>query len=189
MGYYFKKYESALWRRAEERASAMPVYPGSHRGKAANQVGALGEVIFEDFLERQGIAFVPRYQTTEDLEVLGDTIDVKTKDRTVRIEPHYDCSVPLYNHEHQRPSRYVFVSLLRNRSDVRSTLNRFTKGFLVGWCTLERLESIGKQWNASETDPANGTTFWTACMNIAVQELNGMDDLLEDYRRRSRCLV
>ena len=186
MGYYVKEYDAALWRVAEERASAMPVYAGSHRKEAANQVGALGEVVFEYFLKRKGIPYTPRYETTEDLLVNGDTIEVKTKDRTVRPRPDYDCSVPLYNHEHQRPARYVFVSLYRDRDDRRRTIDRFTRVWLLGWCTLGQLEAIGRKWDAGETDPANGTTFWTACVNVAIGELSDMDSLVEDYRRRQR---
>lgn len=186
MRYYVKEYDATLWRIAEERAAAMPVYAGSHRGRAANQVGALGEVVFEHFLEKSGIPYTARYETTEDLLVCGDTLEVKTKDRTVRPKQCYDCSVPLYNHDHQRPNRYVFVSLLRQRNDTRESITRFSKAWLLGWCTLERLDQVGVQWNANETDPSNGTTFWTSCVNIAVRDLNGMDDLIADYQRRSR---
>ena len=183
MAFYVKEYDAALWRRAEERALAMPIYVGSHRGKAANQVGALGEVLFEHLLEQHGIPFVQKYETTEDLEVFGDTIDVKTKDRTVRPELGYDCTVPLYNHEHQRPSRYVFASLLRARGDERESIGRFTKAYLIGWCTLERMET-GKVWEADEVDPSNGTRFWTACKNLYLSDLSPMNEMLEDYKGR-----
>lgn len=108
MQYFVKKYNKDIWDLAQERALAMPVYGMSHRKFAANQVGALGEVVFESFLEHHQIPFTPRYRTTEDLGILGDTIDVKTKDRTVYPRADYDCTVPLYNHEHQRPTRYAF---------------------------------------------------------------------------------
>ena len=113
-----KNYDADIWRAAAERAAATPVYAGSHRKEAANQVGALGELVFESLLTAHGIPFQARYQTTEDLEILGDTVEVKTKDRTARPQPGFGCSVPLYNHEHQRPSRYLFFSLLRDRTDL-----------------------------------------------------------------------
>lgn len=183
--YYVKDFDPSLWRIAEERAAGMPVYTGSHRGKAANQVGALGEVLFEYLLTAHGISFVPRYETTEDLEVCGDTIDVKTKDRTVAPRRHYECSVPLYNHEHQRPAIYVFVSLLRSKFDKRTTNERFTKAFIVGWCTLGEIDAKGTLKRTNEVDRSNGTRFWTACKNLAISDLNPMADLLGEYALRS----
>lgn len=184
MGYYVKSYDAELWSKAQERASATPIYEKSHRGAAANQVGALGEVVFEYFLEKKRIPFSSKYQTTEDLEVYGDTIDVKTKDRTVRPEGGYDCTVPLYNHDHQRPTRFVFVSLLRARGDERATIERFTKAFVLGWCEFEKIDS-GKVWEEGEVDPSNGTKFWTACKNIYVHDLHSMEEFVRDYRRRT----
>lgn len=179
-----KNYDADIWRAAAERAAATPVYAGSHRKEAANQVGALGELVFESLLTAHGIPFQARYQTTEDLEILGDTVEVKTKDRTARPQPGFGCSVPLYNHEHQRPSRYVFVSLLRDRADTRETLDRFTRAYVVGWSTLAQVDA-GRTWSAGEVDPDNGTRFWTACKNVLVNQLRPMEELLAEYRRRA----
>lgn len=163
----------------------MPVYAGSHRKGAANEVGALGEVVFESFLAGHGIPFTPRYATTDDLELFGATADVKTKDRTVRPQPHHECSVPLYNHEHQRPSFYVFVSLLRDRKAAVPGIERFTCAYLLGWASLKQVDS-GKRWEAGEVDPENGTQFWTACLNLAIRDLRPMEVLVERAERRLR---
>lgn len=185
MIYYVKEFDRNLWDRAQERASKMPIYPGSHRGMAANQVGALGEVVFEHFLFRHEIPFIQRYATTEDLAVLGDTLEVKTKDRTVRPRGDHDCTVPLYNHDHQRPTKFVFVSLLRTRGDNRMQMDRFLKAYLLGWCSLEKMDS-GREWGAGDVDESNGTKFWTACKNIYVRDLRPMGEMVEEYRRRMR---
>jgi hypothetical protein len=183
MRYHVKAYDKRLWDRAQERALAMPVYENSHRKFKANQVGALGEVVFEAFLEHYNIPFTASYKTTEDIKVFGDTIDIKTKDRTVYPQPEYDCTVPLYNHEHQRPSRYVFVSLLRNATDTGENIERFSAAYLVGWCTLDRMEQ-GKIWEEDEVDPRNGTKFWTRCKNVYISDLRPMTELVLDYLAR-----
>lgn len=128
-------YRQDVWSRAADRAAQMPIYAGSHRRGAANELGALGEVIFEEFLRSHGIPFDPRYETTEDLLLFDATVEVKTKDRTVNPQPHYECSVPLYNHEHQR---------------------------------------------------SNGTTFWTSCRNLRIDQLRKLPQLLEACERAKR---
>lgn len=176
-------YDEHLWELAAERARRMPVYAGSHRKAAANEVGALGEVVFEDYLARHGIPFTPRYVTTDDLELFGATVDVKTKDRTVHPRPHHGCSVPLYNHEHQRPSLYVFVSLYRDKGSSLPGIKRFTSAFLLGWASLRQVDA-GRRWEAGETDPENGTRFWTACLNLAVQDLRPIKELVDRAHQR-----
>lgn len=76
MGYYVKDYDVGLWEKACQRAEAMPIYGNSHREFAANQVGALGEVVFENLLDHFGIPFEPAYGTTQDLLIGGESFDV-----------------------------------------------------------------------------------------------------------------
>lgn len=177
-------YREPLWALAEARASAMPVYRGSHRQRAANQVGALGEVVVEDYLRLNGVPFSSNYQTTSDISIFGATVDIKTKDRTVPPEPDYDCSVPLYNHAHQRPDMYIFVSLCRERSDQSLALSRFKAAYILGWASLRRVDAVGRRWRAEETDPANGTTFWTDCLNLRISQLAGMQRIIDRAHER-----
>ena len=81
---------------------------------------------------------------------------------------NYDNSVPLYNHEHQRPDWYIFVSLLRDTSADKNDISRFREAHIVGAIDIVTLETIGKTWKEGETDPDNGTTFWTSCINVSV---------------------
>jgi hypothetical protein len=117
-----------------------------------------------------------------DLEVLGDTIDVKTKDRTVYPLGCYDCSVPLYNHEHQRPERFVFVSLFREKGNNGERIERFIKAYIVGWCTLEQVDR-GEVWAQGDVD-TNGIEFWTACKNVHIKDLRRMTEMLAEYQAR-----
>lgn len=172
----------ALLETAFERAKLQPIYEYSHRKKEANIVGCLGEVVFEKFLAHFGIEFEDcRHGTEHDYRVSGYTVDVKTKDRTVAPRLDFDNSVPLYNHEHQRPDYYYFVSLLRNPAIDARNPNRFTHAFLVGAIDLETLDRDGTRWEAGQTDPTNGTTFWTACMNVTMGQLLSNETILSRF--------
>ena len=96
---------------------------------------------------------------------------MKTKDRTAKPKKHYDNSVPLYNHSHQRPNYYYFISLLRKSHDNSDSIRRFSQAFIVGGIDLETLEKIGTRWKAGETDLRNGTKFWTDCINVSMEQL------------------
>ena len=171
---------------ARERAEELPVYEYSHRQKEANLVGCIGEVAFECFLHHFGVEFEDhRHGTEHDYVVGGYTVDVKTKDRTVNPRIEFDNSVPLYNHEHQRPDYYYFVSLLRSPSAGHSRAERFTAANLVGGIDLGTLDSQGTKWGEGQTDPSNGTMFWTACMNVTMAQLLSNQEMLERFGGRA----
>ena len=157
--------------RARRRAAEYPVLPGSHRGVAANEIGALGEVVAESWLARNEVRFKSVRTTRTDL-VLSDnsTLEIKTKDRTVAPKLDYEASIPLYNHEHQQPDYYLFVSLERRRGQS-SNLENFHTAHIVGASSVRRMHEHGKVWKAGETDLDNGTTFWTDCLNIKIKKL------------------
>ena len=52
------------WSIASKRVLEIPIYKGSHRGLNANQVGSLGEVVFEEFLELNKIDTQPIFPVT-----------------------------------------------------------------------------------------------------------------------------
>src|SRR5690554_8220310 len=118
---------SEILARAEERASGLPIFEGSHRELQANIIGCIGEVVFHDFLVRNGVTFEDLTKRT-DLDYIINrkiSVDVKTKDRTVTPQKHFSNSVPLYNHEYQRPDFYYFISLLRDRESDQNDIRRF----------------------------------------------------------------
>ena len=122
------------WELANKRVESSKVYKLSHRGEEANQVGFLGEIVFEEFLKKNGIKFIDdRIKTTHDYVINSLTVDLKTKDRTVRPKKHYDNSVPKYNHEHQRPKFYYFISLLRDKNNKSKKNKSIYRSFLDGW--------------------------------------------------------
>ena len=96
----------------------MKIYELSHRGRGWQTASArIGEVVFERWLEHHGVRFDWLPNTQYDYRIAEETVEVKTKDRTVKPLPGYDASVPDYNVNHQRPDWYAFLSLLRTGSD------------------------------------------------------------------------
>ena len=177
-----------MLRAAYERAKALPEYEYSHRKLQANFVGCIGELVMGDFFRRKGVQFSDdRHQTTHDFLVSnGITLDVKTKDRTVKPRRNYDNSVPLYNHEHQRPDYYYFVSLLRNRKRPVVDIYRFSHAFIVGGLDIATWEAKGRVWEADETDPDNGTTFWISCINVSMVDLLSNKEMLSIFRAAAK---
>lgn len=155
---------------AQRLCDERPTYRGSHRGAPANVVGALGEVLALEFLTGNGLRFVHDDTTTHDLRFpVGHTLDVKTKDRTVAPKAHYECSVPQYNHDHQRPNYYLFVSLQRPR-DIPTGITAFHTGYICGAASLAQVDRAPLR-RTGDIDPSNGIRFWTACHNLRIDRL------------------
>jgi|GEM_PF-2350974 len=168
---------------AQARADGLPVFEYSHRERDANIVGCIGEVVFERFLEHFQVPFDNRTELTDhDYVVNGLRLDVKTKDRTVLPRRNYDNSVPLYNHEHQRPDFYYFVSLYRDASEPVSALGRFKEACIVGGIDISSLDAHGLTWDAGQVDPDNGTKFWTSCINVTMAQLLSNSEMLQLLR-------
>lgn len=174
---------SSHWDAAYDRVENSKIFKNSHRKKEANQVGYLGEVVFEEFLKNNTINFIDdRKETTHDYSISDSlTLDLKTKDRTVKPLKHFDNSVPLYNHEHQRPLYYYFISLLRYRSDKSKYITRFTHAFILGGIDIATLEKEGKNWKKDQVDPSNGTKFWTDCINVSMEQLIDNNEMLKIF--------
>lgn len=173
-----------MWIAAETISDNLPIYTKSHREKAANQVGSLGEVLAEYWFGLNSINFNDeRFETTHDYRFSNNkTVDVKTKDRKVSPLPEYDCSVPIYNHEHQRPDYYLFISLQMERNDESENIRRFKKGYILGGANREYLEKFGKIWKKDQIDPDNGTKFWTDCINIRINQLASLDKCITAWK-------
>jgi len=144
------------------------VYNRSMRGKEANLVGAYGEVLVFDHLKSIGLEPKFAHKTTHDIEVSGYTVDVKTKERTVQPKPYYGCTVPAYNHSHQKPDYFIFVSLLSEKSKAKY---RFSRGWILGKISYDGLESNSKRWSAGDVDPDNGWVVTIDCYNIPAKSL------------------
>lgn len=160
------------WNVATKRSTKMPVLRKSYRKRFANIVGSLGEHIAERWFRENDILFTSETQkTTHDYRLRnGLVIDVKTKDRTVPPRLHYECSVPLYNHEHQKPDYYLFISLQRESGEP-SFARAFKFAYVLGICGQAALHEKGLRWSTGEVDLSNGTKFCTSCINVPIGEL------------------
>ena len=123
---------------------------------------------------------------TRDLRLLNnETIDVKTKERSTVPRLNFDCSVALYNHEHQRPNYYFFVSLRRNNKANRQDLRRFTHAYLVGAINQKQLHSYGRVIPANTIDHDNGMKNWTSMINISLDKLTSCENVKNKWSRVS----
>jgi hypothetical protein len=166
------------------RSGALPIFDNSHRGVDANLIGSIGELAFERFLDHHAISFRDDRTSTRHDYVVGrsTTIDVKTKDRTCWPRTGFDNSVPLYNHGHQRPDYYYFVSLLRDPEASADDPRRFKFANMVGGISQAGLGQVGVEWKREQVDPSNGMKFWTACINVGTPDLASNDEMLAILR-------
>lgn len=75
--------------RAVEILRDLPVWKGSHRGEAANQVGVLGEVIVREQLSLRGVPAKPIFTTSHDLELSSTNIRGTPRQRRPAIPLRY----------------------------------------------------------------------------------------------------
>jgi hypothetical protein len=142
----------------------------SFRGPQGYQVGRLGELVVMDWLTSRGVMFEEIFSTSFDLMVEGEKWEIKSKERTVDPKPYYDCTVPAYNHEHQQPAVFCFVSL---RSTGKSDdINRFVDAHILGTIRLDDLTSRARYLTPESPPDFNGWVPTIACYNIRVEELD-----------------
>lgn len=174
----------SLYREIEFRTKNLPIHKKSHRKDEANGIGCFGEVIAEQWMIRHNISFTPELKNTKyDYKLeSGLTIDVKAKDRRFKPRMDFDNSAPLYNHTHQRPDYFLFISLERNKDDYSKDLRRFHTAHIVGSIGYEELDKIGIPFLEDEKDWRNGTKFWTDCLNIEMWQLIELKETIEIFK-------
>lgn len=180
MGYLIHELKASTIEAALVRSSEVGVLEGSHRKEAANFVGSIGEIVFKACMKQHNVDVENLTDRTDmDYRLQGRfTVDVKTKDRTVFPKADYDNSIPLYNHEHQRPDYFFFISLVRDKKADVNDPYRFTHACLVGGIDQAGLEQQGTVWKKDQVDPRNGTKFWTDCINVAMTDLISTKDFV-----------
>ena len=181
--FYKVELGSYHWELGKERSDGMPILNKSHRGREANQVGCLGEVLIEEFFTTHVVRFKDkRKEYTHDYNINQRFfLDVKTKDRTVAPRLYYENSVPVYQMGYQKPDFYYFVSLYRDRETDGTDIRRFKEGYIVGGINRNKLFKVGKLWEKGSTDESNGTHFWTDCINIKMSDLIPNDSMINIF--------
>ena len=149
------------------------VYKRSMRGEEGTRVGAIGEAVLVDYLRDHNMEVIDKRKSTRyDLLVNNKRVEVKTKDRTVAPKPFYECSVPSYNHSHQIPDWFYFISLYREGKV-------FKKAYLLGGMTYQQLSQEGVKMNKGEVDERNGWLCRESCININIEKLISNSMMLE----------
>jgi hypothetical protein len=154
---------------AQERADATPELRRSMRGRLGNEVGAMGELVAMRYFDMIGVKYRDEGQINHDLWTAHGTVDVKSKERTVRPQKHYDCTVPDYNTEVQLPDWYLFVSLLSEKKS-RGT-SRFKQGWVLGSMGRQQFHDCATLWEPGTHDASNDWEATIPCWNVPVSQL------------------
>ncbi|HEY7821676.1 MAG TPA: hypothetical protein VIG24_02525, partial [Acidimicrobiia bacterium] len=135
---------------------------------AGNEVGAMGELVAMRYLDAQGVMYLDEGKVNHDLRTAHGTMDVKTKERTVVPQPHYDCTVPDYVGDAQNQDWYLFVSLL---SDGSTGTRRFRRGWVLGTIRRDEFYAQATEWKPGIRDLSNGWEATIRCWNVPVSAL------------------
>ncbi len=145
--------------RAKKKAATVGNLQGSITGSLSNVVGAIGEIVVEDYAGGE-----PVNSKDFDLLIKNRRVDVKTKRCNTTPSPNYDCSVAAHGSKQDCDS-YVFVRILTDHS----------KAWILGEVTKENFYAKATRYNRGDVDPSNGFTFRADCYNLAIQELEKVD--------------
>ena len=153
-------------------------YKRSMRGEEGTNIGAIGEYVAKDYLEGFGLAVSDnrgtKTATRYDFLVNGKSVEVKTKDRTVPPKSFYECSVPLYNHSHQKPDWFIFLSLHRIDTPYMND-SRYEDAYILGMTTYDFIEKEGITVMKGEVDESNGWMCKESCINLPIDKLFGVE--------------
>lgn len=142
-----------------KEAKRMGNLHGSIENGDGNYAGLFGEVLFTTVFDGER-------DNTYDYDVHRDdrTIDVKTKRRSVRPEPYYDCSISDYNTE-QECDAYYFVSVQYDYSEAS----------LLGYLPTDEYYDVAEFREEGDVDPDNGFEFKADCWNVSIEDLRQFD--------------
>lgn len=142
----------------------------SFKGPKGFQVGSFGELIVMDWLAKTGKNWAPVFSTQHDLLVGTERWEIKTKERSVEPQPHYECTVPAYNHEHQVPDRFIFVSVQSDKNT--SGAQRFKKAHILGTIRYNDLELKCQLQTPQDAPANNGWVATINCYNVRIDQLD-----------------
>lgn len=140
---------------AKQEARKLGDLNGSIENGKGNYAGIFGEVLFTELIGG-------RRRNTYDYDIIynGLKIDVKTKRRSVKPQPHYEASIADHNTS-QDCDLYYFIS-------VRDTYEHAT---FLGHLSPEEYFERAAFHEAGEKDPDNGFEFKADCYNVPHAEL------------------
>lgn len=124
-----------------------------------NLAGFIGEFVAADF-------YGAKVENTFEYDLVlpnGDTIDVKSKQTSVKPLEHYDCSIASSKtSKRQSCDYYVFVRVL----------NDFSKAWVLGWKSNEDYFNEARFLKKGTKDGDNKFTVRADCYNLEIKDLN-----------------
>ena len=142
--------------KAKVKSAQMGALNNSIRQGDGNVVGFIGEQIAQ-----QVLGATERNSYHYDLVLPnGLTVDVKTKQTTVKPRTDYDCSVAAFNTK-QKCDYYAFV---RVKSDL-------TTGWYLGSYKKQEYFQNAVALKKGQVDPSNNFTVKADCYNMKISDL------------------
>lgn len=141
---------------ARESAADMGKLRNSITNGGGNLAGFLGEAIAQQVLGGT-------LQNTYDYDLVlsdGTTVDVKTKQTSVKPLPHYSCSVAELNTK-QQCDYYCFVRVK----------NDFTVGWYLGVYKKEAYYKDAEYLEKGSIDTTNNYVVKSSCFNLPISAL------------------
>lgn len=144
--------------KAREKATEMGRLKNSILRGGGNVAGFLGEIIAEEALNAKENNTYNYDLTMKD----GKTVDVKTKQTSVKPKPHYGCTVSKASAK-QQCDYYAFVRVK----------NDFTVGWFLGMMPKQEFLDKAKFWKKGDLDTDNNYVVRADCYTLSIAELNG----------------
>lgn len=145
--------------------------------------GTIGEVAVETWLQSNQIWFEDdRGNHTHDYSLNNDTLEVKTKVRTVPPSLGYECSIPEYTMNMQTANIYAFVSLTQIE-DKELSMEKYPEAYIVGIISKQRFKSLARFYKKGDVDPSNNFTFKKSCYNVYIKEMTSPEEFPDIYKK------
>ena len=150
--------------KAKAKANQMGTIKNSITKGQGNIAGFIGEEIVLNYLNEKD-------NNSYDYDLIlkdGRKVDVKTKRTTVKPRTNYDCSVAAFNTK-QKCDVYIFCRIL----------NDMSKGWILGYKDKEDYFNEARFMKKNEIDPANNFRVRADCYNVAIEDLESIDNLVQ----------
>jgi hypothetical protein len=141
---------------ARDKAVAMGKLHNSIISGAGNIAGFIGEAIAQQVMGGE-------LANTYDYDLVlpdGVTVDVKTKQTSVKPLPEYDCSIAAFNTK-QDCQYYCFVRVK----------NDFSVGWYLGVYNKQQYMQDAVFMEKGTIDPSNGYVVKSDCYNLKISKL------------------
>jgi hypothetical protein len=142
---------------AQEESNILGELKNSILKGKGNEAGILGEIVVSLLKSFTRV-------NTYDYDIIGEDgsrWDVKTKQRTVPVQPHFYATVADFNTS-QKCDGYIFVSIYGDIAQI------------IGWVWKEQFYKKATFYKKGDIDPTShdGWKFRADCFNLPYSELN-----------------